>query len=145
RSKYLNIWVARSTGGGSAAAYALKPASTDGSGFWLDGIMSLHTYVGSIGTSGPGVESTLSHEIGHYLNLSHTWGDTNDPGVTCGDDGVDDTPETEGWSFCPLGNADNCNPGIQEDLQNYMDYAYCDRHFTPGQVEFMHNALEGIA
>lgn len=145
RARYLNIWVARSTGGGSAAAYALKPASTDGSGFWLDGIMSLHQYVGSIGTSGPGVESTLSHEIGHYLNLSHPWGDNNDPGQACGDDGVSDTPMTRGWTSCPIGNADVCNPGIQEDLQNYMDYAYCDRHFTPGQVEFMHNALEGIA
>lgn len=145
RAKYLNIWTTKIVGSIGAAAYAIKPAATDGSGFWLDGIMSNHTYVGSIGTGSPGVESTLTHEIGHCLNLSHPWGDNNDPGQVCGDDGVADTPETEGWTFCPLGNADNCNPGIQEDLQNYMDYAYCDVHFTPGQVTFMHNALEGIA
>jgi len=145
RAKYLNIWVTKIVGQPGAAAYALKPASTDGSGFWMDGIVSNHTYVGSIGTGSPFVESTLSHEIGHYFNLSHTWGNTNDPGVACGDDGVSDTPETAGWTSCPLGSSDNCNTGIQENLQNYMEYAYCDRHFTPGQVEFMHNALEGIA
>lgn len=145
RSKYLNIWVCQVVGAVGAAAYAVKPAGTDGSGFWLDGVMSNHSYVGSIGTSSPFTESTLTHEIGHCMNLSHPWGDNNDPGVACGDDGVDDTPETAGWTYCPLGSADNCNPGTQEDLQNYMDYAYCDRHFTPGQVEFMHNALEGIA
>jgi PKD repeat protein len=32
-----------------------------------------------------------------------------------------------------------------EDLQNYMDYSYCDRHFTPDQINAMHNALESIA
>jgi PKD repeat protein len=145
RAKYFNIWTTKVVGAIGAAAYAIKPAGTDGSGFWLDGVMSNHSYVGSIGTGSPGVESTLTHEIGHSLDLSHPWGDTNDPMVSCGDDGVADTPETEGWSFCQLSNNDVCNPGTPEDVQNYMDYSYCSFHFTPGQVERMHNALEGIA
>lgn len=145
RARYLNVWVVKVVGQAGAAAYALKPASTDGSAFWMDGVLSNHSYVGSIGTGSPFRESTITHEIGHYFNLSHTWGNTNEPEVACGDDGVADTPETAGWLSCPIGNANNCDSLVQEDLQNYMEYAYCDRHFTPGQIEFVHNALEGIA
>lgn len=114
RSNYLNIWVVKVVGQAGAAAYALKPAATDGTGFWMDGIVSNHTYVGSIGTGSPFVESTLSHEIGHYFDLSHTWGNTNDPGVACGDDGVYDTPVTKGWTTCPIASHPNgwivCGP-----------------------------------
>ncbi len=148
RAKYLNIWVVKTIGLAGAAAYAIKPAGTDGNGFWADGIVSNHTYVGSIGTSNPGRETTLTHEVGHYLNLSHVWGNTNDPGVACGDDGVLDTPVTMGYSNCLLGAANDgqqCDPLIEENVQNYMEYSYCSRHFTPGQVEFMHNAMEGIS
>lgn len=144
RAKYLNIWVVDVVGAPGAAAYAVKPGGTDGAGFWVDGIVSSHTYVGGTGTSNPGREATLTHEIGHYLNLDHPWGPTNETGQGCGDDGVADTPVTQGFSSCPLGNADICNPGIQENVQNYMEYSFCSRHFTPGQVTFMHNALEGV-
>ncbi len=153
RSKYLNIWVVKVVGQPGAAAYALKPPSTDGNGFWMDGIVSNHTYVGSIGTSSPFNESTISHEIAHYLNVSHVWGSTNQPEVACGDDGVADTPVTRGHNpgNCPLTLAAQkatgmmCDTTIVEDVQNYMDYSYCDRHFTPGQISVMHNALNGIA
>lgn len=146
RSRYLNIWVVEVVGSPGAAAYVFKPAATDGSGFFLDGIVSNHTYVGSIGTSNPFREATITHELGHYFNLDHPWGPTNETGQGCGDDGVADTPVTEGWSNClSLGNADNCNPGIQENVQNYMEYSFCGRNFTPGQVTFMHNALQGIS
>ena len=154
RSKYLNIWVIKVSGLAGAAAYALKPASTDGNAFWLDGIVALHYYVGNTGTSSISHETTISHEIAHYLNVDHVWGGTNDPQVQCGDDGVADTPRTGGHSpgNCPLTLAEQiaapfppCDPLILENAQNYMDYSYCSRHFTPGQIEFMHNALQGIA
>lgn len=156
RAKYLNIWVGRVVGAVGAAAYAIKPADTDGNAFYLDGIFSNHEYVGSIGTSASWKETTITHEIAHYLNVSHVWGNTNDPEVICGDDGVDDTPVTKGhsafgclaeYATAPgLGNRwSECDTTVIEDVQNYMDYSYCSRHFTPGQVEFMHNALEGIS
>ena len=128
------------------------PASTDGNGYWLDGVVSNHTYVGSIGTSSTYNESTLTHEIGHWLSLAHTFGDSDliNVGPTiCNDDGIADTPVTKGHQSCPTfvppyGWAD-CDPLINEDLQNYMDYSYCDRHFSPGQALAMNNTLEGIA
>ncbi|MBL4862296.1 MAG: T9SS type A sorting domain-containing protein, partial [Crocinitomicaceae bacterium] len=153
RSKYLNIWVVDVVGVPGAAAYATLPAGTDGSGFWRDGILSAHNYVGSIGTSSTFNESVLTHEIGHWLSLAHTFGNSdliNDGPTICNDDGILDTPATKGhlhcnftypseWISCDTTNA------VVEDIQNYMDYSYCDRHFTPGQCTFMHNALQGVA
>lgn len=128
RSQYLNIWVIAAVDLGGAAAYALKPASTDGTGFWLDGIVAQNTYVGSIGTASPFVETTLTHEIGHYLGLDHVWGGTNDPEVACGDDGVPDTPLTKGHdpgTNCPgtypLGWVD-CDIAVIEDSLDWYTF-----------------------
>ncbi|OFZ55104.1 MAG: hypothetical protein A3D92_04135 [Bacteroidetes bacterium RIFCSPHIGHO2_02_FULL_44_7] len=128
RSQYLNIWVIAQVNLGGAAAYALKPASTDGTGFWLDGIVAWNTYVGSIGTSSPGLEQTLTHEIGHYLGLDHVWGGTNDPEVACGDDGVPDTPLTKGHNpgtncigIYPNGWVD-CDVHVIEDSLDWYSF-----------------------
>ena len=68
RNKYLNVWVCEDAGG--AAGYTLYPqwvAGTPGE----DGIVIQHTYCGSIGTSNAYRSRTLTHEVGHWLNLRH--------------------------------------------------------------------------
>ncbi len=121
RSRYLNIWVVDIVGQAGAAAYATQPASTDGTGFWLDGVLGNYTYVGSIGASNPGKEHVLTHEIGHYLSLDHVWGGTNDPEVACGDDGVPDTPITKGHNNCSTVYDVDCNNVTIDTLYTFAD------------------------
>lgn len=130
--QYLNIWTAYSLGLSGAAAYAQYP------GGWsaTDGVMSLANYVGSIGYSSVFHSRVLTHEVGHCLNLSHVWGSNNSPGVACGDDNVSDTPVSIGWNQCIL-TGSYCNPPIVENVQNYMEYSYCDKMFTLGQKSRM--------
>ncbi len=139
RNKYLNVWVVKAISSG-AAGYAYKPGATvfDAS---IDGIVILSTYIGSIGTGSTFRSRALTHEIGHYLNLDHTWGGTNDPGVDCtGSDGVTDTPTTKGHTACLLNDA-VCNPPTIENVQNYMEYAYCSNMYTAGQKTKMRTCL----
>lgn len=145
RNKYLNIWVVKSMENG-VAGYAYYPSATVGFLAFADGIIILNSYIGSIGTSSPSRSRALTHEIGHYLNLAHLWGNTNSPGVACGNDGIPDTPETRGWDNCNLTDNDVCNPGIIENVQNYMEYSYCSRMFTEDQSIVMQQTLnENIA
>lgn len=136
-NKYLNIWTALSLENTGAAAYAHLPGTVTNS---VDGIMSRHDYVGTIGTSGSGGTHTISHETGHHLNLLHPWGSTNSPGVACGDDFVNDTPVTQGWTSCNL-NGSVCTAGVIENVQNFMEYSYCDCMFTIGQRDRMYATL----
>ncbi|WKZ67032.1 MAG: M43 family zinc metalloprotease [Flavobacteriales bacterium] len=104
REKYMNVWVVNGILSGAAGYFTYGPWSV------LDGIMLLHNYLGSIGTSAEFSSRALTHEVGHYLSLAHIWGSNNgvpDPNTPiwamqsdCGDDGVEDTPLTRGWSAC---------------------------------------------
>lgn len=139
RQNYMNVWVCADAGG--AAGYTFLPSSVDNP--WMedeDGIVLLHDYTGDMGTSNVFRSRTLTHEVGHWLNLMHPWGPTNNPGVddNCQfDDNVDDTPLTVGWTSCIL-NGESC--GSLDNVQNYMDYSYCTRMFTAGQKIRMRNA-----
>jgi len=146
REQYLNIYVVRNAAG--LAGHALMPFQAD-SIPEKDGIVIQGSYFGNIGTSNDLRSVVLSHEVGHYLNLYHIWGGNNVPEfyylpvgqqVNCdiGDD-VDDTPETVGWSSCNL-NGISCD-GELDNVQNFMDYAYCARMFTQGQKDRVHAAL----
>lgn len=143
RSRYLNVWVVKNMEGG-VAGYAYYPSAVSGGLAYADGIIIRHNYIGSIGTSDPFSSRALTHEIGHYLGLPHTWGSNNTPGVACGDDGIDDTPETAGYTSCILTGTDNCNAGIPENVQNYMEYSYCSRMYTNDQVAVMTLTLNDI-
>ncbi|MFN4931246.1 MAG: M43 family zinc metalloprotease [Bacteroidota bacterium] len=137
RNKYLNIWVVKDISSG-AAGYSQYPSNF---GAASDGIMILHTYVGSIGTGSPSRSRALTHEIGHWLNLAHPWGNSNTPGVASNcniDDGVTDTPNTIGWTSCNL-NGTSC--GSLDNVQNFMEYSYCSTMFTNGQKTRMVAAL----
>jgi PKD repeat protein len=140
RDKYLNVWVVRDMMDG-VAGYAYYPGAVDGFLAPFDGIIILQDYIGSIGTSSVTNSRALTHEVGHWLSLSHPWGNTNSPGVACGDDGILDTPQTKGWTTCNLTSNAVCTTGEPENVQNYMEYAYCSRMFTFGQVAAMHYAI----
>lgn len=136
RSSYLNVWIVRSING-NVAGYATKPGQA-----WPtshDGIVVEYSFLGS-------GERTLTHEIGHYLNLDHTWGQSNQPGdqSNCNeDDGLSDTPNTIGWQGCSDPADSSCNS--QDNIQNYMEYSYCHLMFTPDQVGAMRTALNSSA
>jgi len=139
RTKYLNVYVVKdivSTGGpGTTVGYTYKPGSSPGAN--ADAIVYNYSFL--TGTAA----RALSHEIGHWLNLSHTWGNTNNAGVSCGDDGITDTPPTKGYfSTCPGGNAgpfSGCS--ASENIENIMDYSDCPKMFSTGQTNAMRTAL----
>ncbi|MBK7556464.1 MAG: PKD domain-containing protein [Flavobacteriales bacterium] len=139
RNKYLNVWVAASADG--AAGYTYTPGSVANQPT-LDGIVLLHDYTGSIGTSQLSHSRTLTHEVGHWINLRHVWGPTNEPGLddNCNEtDNVSDTPPTEGWTSCNL-NGNTCTAPL-DNVENYMEYSYCSKMFTAGQKTRMIAAL----
>jgi len=144
-ARYLNIWVVQTIESG-AGGYAYYPGNAPIQA--NEGIVVRNSQCGSIGTSSGGnfAARTLTHEIGHYLNLRHVWGDSNDNAEpsNCGDDdNVADTPNTIGSDqTCVLTQA-TC--GSLDNVQNYMDYSTCARMFTNGQKTRMHTALQSSA
>jgi len=147
-NKYLNVFICGDIGG--AAGYTTNPSGWSASQM-TNGIWVLHDYVGSIGTSSVGTSRTLTHEVGHWLNLSHTWGSNNNPGnaSSCStDDNVQDTPNCIGVQACIMSsntcNSDNAYWGfdIRDNIENYMDYSYCSKMFTQGQKTRMRTALQ---
>lgn len=141
-TKYINIWFINKFGAANAgaAAYAYYPSSGAATPYY-DGVIALASYLNT--------EKTIPHEIGHVLNLQHPWGSTNNPGVACGDDGVADTPPTYGHSSCTTADLydTRCAPHTPlicpdtANTQNTMDYSYCGKMFTKGQVTRMQAAL----
>ena len=82
-SEYLNIWVCDISGG--ILGYAQFPGGNASS----DGVVCDYAYFGNIGTATYpfNLGRTATHEVGHWLNLRHIWGDSY-----CGNDYCNDTP-----------------------------------------------------
>lgn len=146
-NQYLNIYIVKNAAG--LAGHCVWPSDADTIPEW-DGIVIGYNYVGSIGASNYTQSVALAHECGHYLNLHHIWGGNNvpnfyyypcaDPNKDCNiDDLVADTPPTIGWQTCNLNGA-SCGNTV-DNVQNTMDYSYCNRMFTYGQKARMHACL----
>jgi ABC-type taurine transport system substrate-binding protein len=139
--RYLNIWVCQL--GGGLLGYAQFP----GGPAITDGVVILHSAFGTTGTASPPFHlgRTATHEIGHWLNLNHIWGDD---GTGCsGTDNVADTPNQAGANTgTPAFPHVTCSNGPNGDMfMNYMDYVNDSAMFmfTAGQVARMQACLDG--
>lgn len=148
-TKYMNVYIVRKiifNSGFGAAGYTYFPGTWP-VGDSHDAIVVLNNYFGSIGTGSNFLSRVLTHEVGHWLDLYHVFGGTNGAGIDCsGDDYVNDTPYSLGYLNCPNPAIPSqyqiCTAGVSENFQNYMDYSYCCRMFTPGQGQRMQLALQ---
>jgi Pregnancy-associated plasma protein-A/Secretion system C-terminal sorting domain len=133
---YLNIWVCNM--GGGIQGYA----STPGCPRDIDGVVINTSVFGTINISAPFNKGrTMVHEIGHWLNLRHIWGD-----AACGDDKVYDTPTQQAATRgCVNGEKFSCGSTMHGDMyMNYMDFTddACMFMFTNGQRDRMRKLFE---
>ena len=140
-TRYLNIWVCRL--GGGVLGYAQFPGGPPDT----DGVVILTSAFGRGGSAVAPFNQgrTATHEVGHYLNLSHIWGEARVP--TCDDsDYVDDTPNQWGPNYGkPNFPSPSCGNTPHGDMfMNYMDYVDDEAMvmFTAEQVIRMQTALE---
>ncbi|WP_025742193.1 zinc metalloprotease [Aquimarina pacifica] len=135
---HLNIWVC--TIGGGILGYAQFPGDSADT----DGIVVSSQFFGTKGSVTPPFNKgrTTTHEVGHWLNLRHIWGDGN-----CSqDDFVEDTPRSDGPNYgCPEYPIVRCESN--DITMNFMDYTddACMYMFTEGQKERMRSvfAIDG--
>ncbi len=127
-ANYLNIWVCNI--GGGILGYAQFPGGPAAT----DGVVCDYRYFGNTGTATAPYHKgrTATHEVGHWLNLRHIWGD-----ATCGSDLVSDTPvHNTSNGGCPVyPHLSTCTGTPIEMTMNYMDYTYdaCMYMFSNGQ------------
>lgn len=132
RDNYLNIWV------GSLENGILGYSSVVGCHKENDGIVVQFNAFGTLGTARAPFNKgrTATHELGHWLNLIHVWGDAD-----CGNDLVDDTPPQQNpHRGCPGNIQISCGNGPYGDMyMNYMDFTDdgCMNIFTLGQRDRM--------
>jgi pregnancy-associated plasma protein-A len=138
--RYMNLWVCR------LQSPLLGYAQFPGGPAATDGVVILFSAFGVGGSARAPFDKgrTATHEVGHFLNLRHIWGDRND---CSGDDFVADTPRAqESNAGKPKFPHVTCGNGPNGDMfMNYMDYvddeAMC--MFSVGQVARMNAALGG--
>ncbi|MGO4821134.1 MULTISPECIES: zinc metalloprotease [unclassified Flavobacterium] len=111
----LNMWVC--TIGGGILGYAQFPGGSSAT----DGVAIDSKYFGLSGSANApyNLGRTATHEVGHWMNLRHIWGD-----ATCGDDLVSDTPthNTANYGVPAYPHYSTCSGTPIEMTMNYMDY-----------------------
>ena len=111
----LNLWVC--TIGGGILGYAQFPGGSSAT----DGVVIDSKYLGTTGraTAPFNKGRTATHEVGHWMNLRHIWGD-----ATCGSDLVSDTPthNTANYGIPAFPHYSTCSGTPIEMTMNYMDY-----------------------
>src|SRR5688572_14493454 len=139
-SQYMNLRVGNLSGGLLGyAQFPGGPAATDG-------VVCTYTGFGTMGTAAApfNLGRTATHEVGHWLNLYHIWGDD---GTGCtGSDQCADTPNQGGSNGgCPTFPKVTCSNTPNGDMwMNYMDYTddRCMYMFTNGQKARMDAVLD---
>lgn len=144
RDRYLNLWtVDFASPDQNLLGYAQFPGGTAST----DGVVIRYNAFGNTGNvmAPYNLGRTTTHEVGHWLNLRHIWGDDTD---CSGSDMVNDTPDQEvsssGSPTFPQGDAcTSTYPGIM--FYNYMDYSddATTSMFTYGQFVRMDATLYG--
>lgn len=145
RDQYLNIWTVRF---GAPNENLLGFGQFPGGPANTDGVVNAFFTTGSLanpnGSGNYNKGRTMTHEVGHWLNLLHIWGDD-----TCGDDLVADTPihETDNGGCPSHPKTNTCSGTITEMFMNYMDYVNddCMHMFSQGQSDRMCAVLDGGA
>lgn len=144
RDSYLNLWCCSL--GNDLLGYAQFP----GAAAATDGVVILNKAFGTNGTAAPpfNLGRTAVHEVGHWLNLLHIWGD--DDSDCSKSDNVDDTPNQAGSNGSDVRISSfphvTCNNAPHGDMfMNYMDYVDDDTMFmfTTGQLKRMNATLAG--
>lgn len=152
--KYYNVWLVHEIDNSDCdsetytAGYSFYPSdhgrANDGSVLLICAITSE-------------LNNTWAHEMGHALNLPHTFDgddDLNNGAYQCGDDGIDDTPMhirsmfiDDLYNDCDNADVNPCDPNFdalmspthrgngthQDHIYNHMDYSGCANEFTYGQ------------
>ena len=140
-TKYLNFWIVNYTDG--TLGYGTFPAMPAA----IQGCVCDYRAFGDVGAAAGNAPynlgRTMTHEVGHYFNLRHIWGD--DGGACSGSDEVDDTPNQGDLHFgAPSFPQISCSNGPNGDMfMNYMDYTDdgAMNMFTVGQAARMDAAL----